>query len=156
MNASHVCGAIPTPGGDGPHLATRASVARRLAIVALLVASLLPAAMRRIPRGAPGGCEPAGRGIPPAHWIGCRGDPGTDRPLNGLELVLLGRPVDIDVASAEDLSAVPGIGPGLAGEVVRDRAERGPFRTPDALRRVRGIGPARMERARPWIRATSP
>jgi competence protein ComEA len=131
-------------------------VPRRLLLVALLVASLLPAALRRIPRGVPRGCEPAGRGIPPAHWIGCRGDPGADRPLNGLELVLLGRPVDIDVASAEDLSAVPGIGPGLAGEVVRDREERGPFRTPDALRRVRGIGPARMERARPWIRATSP
>jgi competence protein ComEA len=131
-------------------------VARRLAIVALLGASLLPAAMRRIPPGAAGDCEPAGRGIPPAHWIGCRGDPGADRPLNGLELVLLGRPVDIDVATVEDLSAVPGIGPGLAVEVVRDRAERGPFRTPDALRRVRGIGPARMERARPWIRATSP
>ena len=104
----------------------------------------------------PAACEPAGRGNPPAHWIGCREDPGEDRPLNGLELVLLGRPVDIDQATAEDLSAVPGIGPGLAAEVVRDREERGPFGRPDALRRVRGIGPARMERARPWIRTTSP
>jgi competence protein ComEA len=131
-------------------------VARRLALAALLLASLAPAALRRIPPAVPAACEPAGRGVPPAHWIGCRGDPGPDRALNGLELVLLGRPVDIDLASAEDLSAVPGIGPGLAVEVVRDRQERGPFRTPEALRRVRGIGPARMDRARPWIRTTSP
>lgn len=131
-------------------------MARRLALAALLLASLAPAALRRIRPVVPAACEPAGRGIPPAHWIGCRGDPGPDRPLTGLELVLLGRPVDIDLASAEDLSAVPGIGPGLAVEVVRDREERGPFRTPEALRRVRGIGPARMDRARPWIRTTSP
>ncbi len=94
--------------------------------------------------------------MPPGHWIGCREDPGPARPLTGLELVLLGRPVDLDRATVEDLAAVPGIGPGLAAEVVRDREEHGPFRTPDALRRVRGIGPARMERARPWVRTTSP
>jgi competence protein ComEA len=76
--------------------------------------------------------------------------------LNGLELVLLGRPVDLDRATAEDLAAVPGIGPGLAAEVVRDRDEHGPFRTPDDLKRVRGIGPSRMEKARPWIRTRSP
>ena len=129
---------------------------RRLALAALLLASLGPAALRRIPRAVPAPCEPAGRGIPPAHWIGCRGDPGEDRPLTGLELVLLGRPVDLDRATAEDLSAVPGIGPGLAGEVVRDREERGPFHGPDALQRVRGIGPARMKQARPFLRVTSP
>jgi competence protein ComEA len=64
--------------------------------------------------------------------------------------------VDLDRASVEDLEAVPGIGPGLAAEVVRDREEHGPFGRPDALRRVRGIGPVRMERARPWIRVTTP
>jgi competence protein ComEA len=131
-------------------------VPRRLALATLLLASIAPATLRRIPRAVPPACEPAGRGVPPVHWIGCRDEPGVDRPLTGLELVLLGRPVDIDQATVEDLSAVPGIGPGLAAEVVRDREERGPFRRPDALRRVRGIGPARLERARPWIRTTSP
>lgn len=99
--------------------------------------------------------------MPPGGWIGCRGDAGAARELTGLERVLLGRPVDLDTATADDLAAVPGIGPGLAAEVVRDREERGPFGSPDALRRVRGIGPVRMERARPWVRvggarATSP
>ncbi len=131
-------------------------MARRLALVALVLASLLPSALRRLPSREGDACEPEGRGVPPAHWIGCRGDPGALRPLGGLELVLLGRPVDLDRATAEDLAAVPGIGPGLAAEVVRDREENGPFGSPDALRRVRGIGPVRMERARPWIRTTSP
>jgi competence protein ComEA len=131
-------------------------VSRRLALVALLFATLIPSGLRRLPPAGRAVCEPEGRGVPPGHWIGCREDPGPARPLTGLELVLLGRPVDLDRATVEDLAAVPGIGPGLAAEVVRDREEHGPFRTPDALRRVRGIGPARMERARPWVRTTSP
>ena len=127
-----------------------------MALAALLLASLAPAALRRVPGAGPPPCEPAGRGTPPAHWIGCRGDPGADRPLSGLELVLLGRAVDLDRATAGDLAAVPGIGPGLAGEVVRDREERGPFGRPDGLLRVRGIGPARMRQARPFLTVTSP
>jgi competence protein ComEA len=134
---------------------------RRFAVAILVLATLAPAAARRLPSAGARSCEPEGRGMPPAGWIGCRGDPGVARPLTGLELVLLGRPVDLDTATAEDLAAVPGIGPGLAAEVVRDREERGPFRGPDGLRRVRGIGPVRMEQARRWVRqgtsiATSP
>ncbi len=127
-----------------------------MALAALLLASLGPSALRRLPRADPPACEPAGRGTPPAHWIGCRGDPGADRPLSGLELVLLGRAVDLDRATAADLAAVPGIGPGLASEVVRDREERGPFGRPDGLLRVRGIGPARMRQARPFLTVTTP
>jgi competence protein ComEA len=120
---------------------------RRLATAALLAACLAPTAWRQIRPAGTRDCAPEGRGSPPEHWIGCQGDPGRPRPLTGLELVLLGRPVDLNGASAEDLAAVPGIGPGLAAEVVREREERGPFGSPDALRRVRGIGPVRMERA---------
>ncbi len=131
-------------------------VARRLALLLLVLATVLPAAVRRIPPRPAPPCEPEGRGDTGAGWIGCRGDSGAGRPLRGRELVLLGRPVDLEHATEEDLAAVPGIGPGLAGEVVRDRAERGPFGAPEALRRVRGIGPVRMERARPWLRCTPP
>jgi len=89
--------------------------------------------------------------VPPAHWVGCRGDPGPPRALTGPELVLLGRPVDLNAASADDLSAVPGIGDGLAAQVVADRSQRGPFPSVEALRRVRGIGPVRLARARPHL-----
>ncbi len=129
---------------------------RNLAVPALALLVLLPTAVRRLPPARRGPCEPEGRGQPPRHWIGCRGDPGQPRPLDGLERVLLGRRVDLDRATAEDLAAVPGIGPGLAGEVVRDREERGPFGFPEALLRVRGIGPARLARARPFLEASPP
>ena len=144
------------PGRDGARLAPPVAVPRRMALAALLLASLGPSALRRVPGAAPAACEPAGRGTPPAHWIGCRGDPGDDRPLSGLELVLLGRAVDLDRATASDLAAVPGIRQGLAAEVVRDREERGPFRRPEGLLRVKGIGPARMKQARPFLTVTSP
>jgi len=129
-------------------------VAARAACALLLAALLAPAALRAWSRGRGGGapgCEPSGRGTPPAGWIGCRGDPGPERPLTGPERVLLGRPVDLNAASAEDLAAVPGIGAQLAAEVVADRAERGAFPSVEALVRVRGIGPARLARARPWL-----
>jgi competence protein ComEA len=147
---------FPPPRRDGARLARSAGVPRRLALATLLLACLAPTASRRLPAGTPRTCEPEGRGAPPGHWIGCRGDPGRPRPLAGLELVLLGRPLDLNQATAEDLAAVPGIGPGLAADVVREREERGPFRSADALRRVRGIGPVRMERARPWVHVSSP
>jgi competence protein ComEA len=131
-------------------------MARRLALATLVLAVLAPTAFRLAPRAPERACEPEGRGTPPRHWIGCRGDPGEARPLDGSELVLLGRPVDLNRASAADLAVVPGIGPGLAAEVVRERDERGPYRDVEALRRVRGIGPVRLERARRWLAVTGP
>ena len=48
-------------------------------------------------------------------------------------------PVDVDLATEEELGAVPGIGPALARRIVGDRIERGPFGSLEELRRVRGI-----------------
>ena|GEM_PF-1447403 len=58
--------------------------------------------------------------------------------------LLLGRPVDVNAATEEELQALPGIGPGLARGLVEDRERRGPFRSLDELLRVRGFGPARI------------
>jgi competence protein ComEA len=129
-------------------------MARRLALAAVAVLCLAPPAWRRLaPRPEPPrSCEPEGRGEPPRHWIGCRADPGPPRALSGRELVLLGRPVDLNAASAEDLAAVPGLSPRLAEAVADDRRRRGRFGTVEALLRVRGVGPARLAQARPWLR----
>jgi len=61
-------------------------------------------------------------------------------------------PLNINAAGAEALQALPGIGPALAARIVADREARGPFRTPEDLRRVPGIGPKRWERIRPLVR----
>jgi competence protein ComEA len=51
-------------------------------------------------------------------------------------------PIDLDVASADAIEALPRIGPVLARRIVEDREANGPFGSLDGLQRVRGVGPA--------------
>lgn len=53
-------------------------------------------------------------------------------------------PININTASAQELQALPGIGPALAGRIVAHRDAHGPFTSPDGLDAVSGIGPAIM------------
>ncbi|HYW08232.1 MAG TPA: ComEA family DNA-binding protein [Longimicrobium sp.] len=62
--------------------------------------------------------------------------------------------VDINVAGAAELDALPGIGPALAGRIVAYRQEHGRFGTLDDLARVPGIGPAAVAKLRGRARAT--
>jgi competence ComEA-like helix-hairpin-helix protein len=64
--------------------------------------------------------------------------------------------VDLNRAGAAELDALPGIGPVLAGRILRHRSEHGPFREVEDLLAVPGIGPRLYERLRPHIRAGSP
>ncbi|MBJ7454223.1 MAG: helix-hairpin-helix domain-containing protein [Blastococcus sp.] len=52
-----------------------------------------------------------------------------------------GGPVDLNTATAQELDALPGIGPVLAQRIVAHRDEQGPFRSVDQLDDVPGIGP---------------
>jgi competence protein ComEA len=117
-----------------------------VAAAAVAAPTLLRVAAWATPPG--GGCAPEGRGVPPRHWVGCAGDPGPARDLDGLERLALGLKVDLNRAHARDLAAVPGLSARLAEAVVEHRAARGPFPSVDALVAVRGIGPARLARAR--------
>lgn len=56
-------------------------------------------------------------------------------------------PVDINRASPDELTAVPGIGPTLAERIVANR----PYSSVDDLLRVPGIGPATLEKLRPYV-----
>ena len=58
--------------------------------------------------------------------------------------------VDLNTARAAELQLLPGIGPALAQRIVDDRIEHGPFTTVDTLQRVKRIGPATVERLRPF------
>jgi competence protein ComEA len=53
-------------------------------------------------------------------------------------------PVSLNTASEADLLQLPGIGPGLARAILADRKARGPYRTIQDLKRVRGIGDATL------------
>ena len=48
--------------------------------------------------------------------------------------------VDVNAAGLEELTALPGIGPARAQAILDDRAANGPFRYPEDLIRVKGIG----------------
>lgn len=64
--------------------------------------------------------------------------------------------VDIDRATVEELDALPGIGPALAGRIVADREANGPFGSMAALEEVRGIGPALAARLGPRVTFSGP
>jgi len=53
--------------------------------------------------------------------------------------------VSLNTATEAELMQLPGIGPGLARAILADRAARGPYRTIQDLKRVRGIGDATLK-----------
>jgi len=61
------------------------------------------------------------------------------------------RPLDINRASLDELSRLPGVGHGLAGRIVAERERRGRFESPDALRYVLGMGPKKLAAIRELV-----
>ena len=57
--------------------------------------------------------------------------------------------VNINTATADELTALPGIGEVLAARIVDHREHNGPFERLDQLMAVSGIGPKTYEKLRP-------
>jgi competence protein ComEA len=60
-------------------------------------------------------------------------------------------PLDLNVASAEDLEELPGIGEVLAARIVAHRDEHGPFTSVDDLAQVEGISQRLLEELKPLV-----
>jgi competence protein ComEA len=60
-------------------------------------------------------------------------------------------PVNLNTATAEQLEALPGIGPATAQAIVSDREAHGSFGSVDDLDRVRGIGAAKLAQLRDLV-----
>ncbi|HEY2956233.1 MAG TPA: helix-hairpin-helix domain-containing protein [Candidatus Eisenbacteria bacterium] len=68
-----------------------------------------------------------------------------------------GGPVlDLNRAGADELDALPGIGPVLARRILEHRRRNGPFRRIEELRAVRGVGPRLLARLRPRVSVGAP
>jgi competence protein ComEA len=61
--------------------------------------------------------------------------------VDSTEAALSG-PLNINTATAEQLEALPGIGPAIAKRIVDYRDAHGPFANIEAIQNVSGIGPA--------------
>jgi competence protein ComEA len=60
-------------------------------------------------------------------------------------------PINLNTATAEQLEAIPGIGPTLAQRIVEYRRMHGKFQSVDDLLEVQGIGQKRLENMRPYV-----
>ncbi len=82
---------------------------------------------------------------------GAGGVPGPSPPGTGSSPGAPGALVNVNTATAEELEALPGIGPVLAQKIIEYRTAHGPFPSVDALDDVSGIGPATLEELRPLV-----
>jgi competence protein ComEA len=60
--------------------------------------------------------------------------------------------LDLNAATAQDLDALPGLGPVLADRIVAWRTEHGRFGSVDQLREVSGIGESKYQALKPKVR----
>jgi competence protein ComEA len=71
--------------------------------------------------------------------------------MPGAQLLTLGLPLDLNRATADDLAAIPGLGPALARRIVDYRTAHGPFQHLDALGEIPGIGPQNLTNLKPYL-----
>ena len=80
-----------------------------------------------------------------------QGHYGCMSKMTAFQKMTLGLHVSINLESLEGLTAVPGIGPGFAGLIVRERDIRGGFKSLNEIKSIRGIGPGLYKRVRPYL-----
>ena len=64
--------------------------------------------------------------------------------------------VNINTASAEQLTALPGVGPKLAARIVEYRQKTGSFRATKDLMNVQGIGEKNFAKLETWLSVGEP
>jgi competence protein ComEA len=144
----HVVGSVRRPGlyrlADGKRVAdavARAGGASRRADLASLnlAAPLVDGTQVLVPARVSAGCA------------GSAAEPSAGRPQAGLSSGVAGPKVSLSTATAEQLDALPGVGPVTAPKILDYRAEHGPFGSVDDLDAVPGIGPTRIEQLRDLV-----
>jgi competence protein ComEA len=77
--------------------------------------------------------------------------------MSGAQLLTLGLFIDLNRASAEDLAAIPGIGPALAQRIVDYRQAHGPVKKIEELEeKVLGFGPKKVRQIKPYLTIDEP
>ncbi|MDY0170034.1 MAG: helix-hairpin-helix domain-containing protein [Thermoguttaceae bacterium] len=84
-------------------------------------------------------------------WMGQGGLRGRRIELGAAEPLQYQFQVDLNSAPWQELVLLPGVGETLAMRIIESRETDGPFADTADLLRVRGIGPATLERLRPYL-----
>ena len=74
-----------------------------------------------------------------------------DDPCSVMMVAVVDGRVDVNRAGQDLLSGLPGLGSSLAGRIVAEREEHGPYRDADDLLRVPGIGEGKLDALKPYI-----
>ncbi|MBI5645871.1 MAG: helix-hairpin-helix domain-containing protein [Ignavibacteriae bacterium] len=59
--------------------------------------------------------------------------------------------INLNTASAENLATLPGVGPSIARRIIEYRDSQGIFQAVEDLMNVKGIGPKKFERIKPYL-----
>jgi competence protein ComEA len=149
----HVVGAVRRPGllrlRDGARVAdavARAGGATRGADLAALnlAAPVVDGVQILVPARVPSG---GGAGVPPPAGA----EAGLAPSAGGAAAAGVGPKVSLTTATAEELDALPGVGPVTAQSILDYRTEHGPYRSVEDLDAVPGIGPSRIEQLRDLV-----
>lgn len=60
-------------------------------------------------------------------------------------------PIDLNRATSEELQQLPGVGPAMADRILQYRKDNQGFTSVDDLNNVRGIGPKKFEKIKPFV-----
>jgi competence protein ComEA len=71
--------------------------------------------------------------------------------MEAKKLLVFSIPLDLNRASLEDLSLIPGIGDALAKEIIALRQKKRPFRSIQELKEVKGMGHKKWEKVYPYV-----
>jgi len=107
-------------------------------------------AARALRSGGPAAAHPARAPLPRGTALGGRA-PGACRAAARASTAADPRPLDLNRASADEISRLPGVGPNLARRIVEERDRRGRFESPDGLRGILGLGPKKLAALREHV-----
>ena len=75
----------------------------------------------------------------------------SERGMTAFYKVTLGIPLSLNHESEEGLTAAPGIGPGLARAIVKERIKRGGFGNLEEILTIKGVGENLLRKIRPSV-----
>ena len=137
-DAVNACGGVlPTADMAKVNMAQTVKDGMHIRVPEMLVAEKVPAAA--------GGGNGAAQGAAGAGKAGKSS--GSGKAAAGNDGVL----VNINTASADELTKLKGIGPAMAQRIVEYREENGMFHSPEDLQRVRGIGKAKFAKLKEQV-----